>query len=367
LEILDFWILISIGIGGCFAFILIYLIYGGSKHLSKSITEIPELTILLPFKNEMAILPDRVDRLKAQLRINPNIKLWLINDHSADLGDHNRHKLKTSDQVVLVNMPPEISGKKAVLSQAIKNAPTEWVLVMDADTDLPADLLQPRAKILPPEASCILIPITPVKRKGWIPAFFDLDFLSLHYSGLASANNNRPLLANGACMLICRKAYLKTINLRKDWAEPSGDDVFTMFAIAKKYGVQSVKTLDMYDSPARVAFPKGFKNLWNQRTRWISKAGKIKNTWFRFVSVIVLMTQIVLIANGFLIWKYRELNWVTSITIAIILVEIVYLAIGSARLHRQDLWVFIIPAVLIYPFYLLSLLIFSTFAKSKWK
>ncbi len=238
---------------------------------------------------------------------------------------------------------------------------------MDADTDLPDNLILPNAEILPADAKCVLIPITPVKRKGWIPAFFDLDFLSLHFAGLASANNNSPLLANGACMLICRKAFVSTIDQREDWTEPSGDDVFAMFAIANMYGNHVVKTLDLYDSPARVHFPSRLKELWYQRTRWISKTGQIKNTWFQFVSIIVLLTQVVLIANGFLIFKYPELYTAFIITISIILTEIVYLAIGAERLNRRDLWVFIIPAVFIYPFYLLALLIFSIFAKSKWK
>lgn len=346
---------------------LTYLIYGGFRRKSHLVKAIPELTILLPFKNEMAILPGRMSSVKTLLNSNPNLKLWLLNDHSSDLGAHNRCELEVCEQIILMDMPAGVHGKKAVLAHAIKQATTDWVLFMDADTDLPDDLFLPNAEILPANAKCILVPITPVKRKGWVPAFFDLDFLSLHFAGLASANNHRPLLANGACMLICRKAYLNTIEQREDWSEPSGDDVFAMFAIAKTYGKRAIKTLDLYHSPARVHFPNRFKQLWNQRTRWISKTGQIKNNWFQFVSVIVLLTQIALIANGFLIFKYPEFNSALIVTVAIILMEIVYLAIGSARLHRRDLWVFIIPAVFIYPFYLSSLLIFSIFAKSKWK
>lgn len=367
MEILNLWNLFSIGIAGSFILVLAYLIYGGYRRKSHQINVLPELTILLPFKNEMASLPASVSRLKIQLDANPNVMLWLLNDHSADLGDYNRHELEVCEQIILVDMPPETTGKKAVLSHAIKEVSTDWVLVMDADTDLPEDLILPNAKVLPDDAKCVLIPITPVKRKAWIPAFFDLDFLSLHFAGLASANNHLPLLANGACMLISREAYLNTINQREDWSTSSGDDVFAMFAIAKIYGRHTIKTIDLYDSPARVHFPIRFEELWNQRTRWISKTGQIKNTWFQFVSVIVLLTQFALIANGFLIFNFLEFNTVFIITIAVILVEIVYLAIGSARLHRRDLWVFIIPAVFIYPFYLLSLLIFSIFAKSKWK
>lgn len=367
MEILNLWNLLSIGIASSFILVLIYLIYGGYKRKPQPTKAIPELTMLLPFKNEMTILPDILSRLRTLLRANPNVKLWLLNDHSSDLGDHNRHELEVGRQIILKNMPPEVTGKKAVISHAIKDTCTDWVLVIDADTDVPQELIIPNAKILPSDAKCILVPITPVKRKGWIPAFFDLDFLSLHYAGLASANNNLPLLANGACMLICRKAYLNTIDQRSDWSESSGDDVFTMFAIAKMYDNHAIKTLNLYDSPASVHFPNRLKELWNQRTRWISKTGQIKNNWFQFVSVIVLLTQLVLIVNGFLIFKYLELSSTFIISIAVILVEIVYLAIGSARLHRRDLWVFIIPAVFIYPFYLLSLLIFSIFAKSKWK
>src|SRR5690554_3062099 len=351
-------------IGGGFCFILYYLIYGCYKPKSQFVDSVEELTVLIPFKNEMAILPEKVRRLKSQLEKNPDITVWLLNDHSSDLGDFNRHRLETNEQIILKNIPASVDGKKAAVSYGIQQARTEWILVMDADADLAPGILSPKAKIIPSGAKCILIPLAPEKRKGRIPAFFGLAFLSLHVAGLASANYNLPLLANCACMLVSREAYIDTMEQRTDWLEPSGDDVFLMFAIAKKYGRNAVKVLDFFKSPAQVYFPTQFKKLWHQRLRWISKTGQIKNTWFQIVSGTVLLTQISLIVNGFIIMKSPVSDMILIITTTIFLTEIVYLAIASARLHRKDLWMFIIPAVFIYPFYLLSLLIFSIFAKS---
>lgn len=367
METADLYVMAFFLVAGIFVSILIFLIVHGIRSKAKPNSELNGLTILIPFKNEKAVLANLVNGLNEKINLNPLITVWLLNDHSTDFEAADLENLKLSDQIKLLAPIKGITGKKAVWNEAITRVKTDWVLIMDADTDPPESLFTPNLKIIPNGAKCILIPIIPSKRKGGIASFFDLDFLSLHFAGLASANANKPLLANAACMLIERDAYLESAKSRTDWTEPGGDDVFSMFAIAKTFGGASIATLSAPDSYARVGFPAGAHALWRQRQRWISKTGKIKNSWFQFIAWTVFITQILFLVSLILLLNTSSGIFTLFVVSILIIAELIYLVIASAKLKRPDLLPYILPAIFIYPFYLLALVILGTFAKPKWK
>ena len=347
--------------------VLAFLILSDLRSWAHIKDELNGLTVLITFKNEMAHLPELVVELNKKIYLNPRVSVWLLNDHSTDLSAANFAKLELNDQIKLFPPTHGLTGKKAVWRDAISRVATDWVLIMDVDAEPPESLFNVGQKIIPRGAKLLLIPIIPTKRKGAINSFFDLDFLSLHFAGLASAKANKPLLANAACILINREAFLESAVERNDWTEPGGDDVFAMFAIAKTFGSGVINILQNPNSFARVRFPEKMVSLWNQRLRWISKTGKIKNPWFQFVSLTVLITQIFFLGSPVLIFIYEPDTLTILSASLIIIAELIYLVWASAKLKRPDLWLYILPAIFIYPFYLLALVIFGTFAKPKWK
>lgn len=356
------WLIFALSL--VFAALLVFLLMGLFKK-NKKLQPIPTLAIVLAFKNEAHQLPQVIARFQKLLEYNQQLNIILVNDHSTDEFAKTIKQIDRENQIKVFDLPIGLSGKKAAVSYGIEKVSTSWVLVIDADTEIPKELILPNTKILHSTTRCVLVPLHPKREKGILRKFFDLEFLSLHVAGLASANVNLPLLANGACMFICRKAYLKTKEKRTDWNEPSGDDVFTMFAISELYGRDSITVL--HGVLACVHFPKGGKKLFNQRLRWVAKTGKIKNGWFQFVSVLVLISQLVVIACLWNIVKYGFSVVAALSLLCVLLAEIVYLTIACFYLQRRDLWVIIPVAILLYPFYLVVLLIFSTFAKPKWK
>lgn len=357
---------ISVVILVAFATLLLLFLVVLTKGKKKEYAAIRDITVVIPFKNEMKYLPDQLKMYQKFLAENPFLNFILVNDHSIDLTKEFRLQIAVIDRLSMVDLPKNMYGKKAAISLAVERATTKWLLIADADTRIPQEILKPESRILPHEALCVLVPIRPKKTGRWINALFDLEFLSLQVAGLASANIHLPLLANGACMLICRKAYLQTKALRTDWNMASGDDVFTMFAISKYYGRNKISVLPQKNAMAEAAFPERFAELFSQRVRWVSKSGGVKDFWFRMVSFLVVASQIVLVIFG-LKWFLSDSLFVGNLLIAVLSIEILYLGIAAFRFKRMDLLPSIVPAILIYPFYLMVLLIFSTFAKPKWK
>lgn len=367
METADLFGLAFLVVAAVFGSMLFFLIFHIHRTRTEGVEALRELTILIPFKNEMNHLPDMIAGLKSKIEINPAVKVWLLNDHSTDMAAADVERLELNDQIKLIPPVKGITGKKAVWNDAISRVKTEWVLIMDVDTTPPESLFSPHIKLIPHGAKCLLIPIIPLKRAGAVASFFDLDFLSLHFAGLASAKANKPLLANAACMLLNRRAFIESAKDRVDWSEPGGDDVFAMFAIAGAYGSKSISVPGSDKFFASVHFPERAAALWHQRQRWISKTGKIANPWFQFVSWTVLTTQILLLTSLFVLMIYPFAHFTLFAALMIIIAEIIYLAVASAKLKRGDLWPYILPAIFIYPFYLLALVIFGTFAKPKWK
>jgi len=351
---------------GFFLILAFLLINGLKSKKTQDELAISELTILIPFKNEMTVLPTFVERLK-KVVLNSKVEIWLLNDHSTDITRQNIEALNLNGRIFLYNSDHGITGKKAVLNAAIKRVKTEWLLLMDADAEPPNIIFAGSTFAISKDAKCVLIPLRPKKSKGLVSGFFDLDFISLHFAGLASANGGKPLLANAACMLINRQAYLESLSNRKDWNEPSGDDIFAMFAISKAFGPKSIAVLNSESDFVNVTFPTGISAFWAQRLRWISKTGKVASSWFQIVAWCVLLTQILFLICMFQILTLKVEKFTVIAAGVLILLEIAYLIMASARLKRRDLWIYILPAIFIYPFYLLALVIFSTFAKPKWK
>ncbi len=354
-------------IGAVFVSILLYLLWSPARSFSKHSVTLEKLTILVPFKNEANRLPGLIRCLREALISKPHFKVRLLNDHSTDLSTQFIADLALTDQISLHHAGEKVFGKKAVLTEAITQISDLWVLTMDADTELPKYFFDHLEKVISDGDKSVLIPISPVKREGIVPAFFDLDFLSLHFAGLKSAALGRPLLANGACMLINREAYVESMPYRNDWNEPSGDDVFAMFAIARRFGRKAISVSTLSNPQVLVSFPSAFRKLWHQRLRWIAKSDRIDSTWFKFVAISVLTIQVALIIAAILITQGYFSYIGIAMVFVVLIIEILFLAIATTKLNRKDLWIYIVPSVFIYPFYLLTLGIFSTFAKPKWK
>lgn len=367
LEIIDYYTLASILLAVAFATLVVSILLGFFRVHHTKYEHITELTVLVPFKNESIQIMPFLEHLRNVILSDVSVTLLFLNDHSQDLNPELVKEIQKDAYSRMVNLPDNLHGKKSAVKYGVQQAKTTWILQLDIDTVPSSELLFPSDKRIPKGAKMVLVPLHPQKAKGVISSFFALDFLSLHFTGLGMARLGVPVLSNAAAMFLNRKAYLKACEIRTDWNEPSGDDIFSMMAIKKLFGSKAIKVVPALYPLASVLFPKGFKALWNQRLRWISKVGQVQNFWFQTVSWIVLLVQILLL-SGYIFIAINGSNHTILVSMAIIFVsEIILLAFASIFARRTELLVYLIPAVLIYPFYLLALIISSAFKRPSWK
>ncbi len=367
MEIPDIYIFIPLFLTLVFITLVINILWGFFRAPSSEFEQLTQLTVLVPFKNESKIISAFLEHLRAIIPSDKPVTVVFVNDHSVDLTPEMTYEIESFENFRILNLPDGLHGKKNAVRYGVERAETTWILQLDIDTLPKSEIFSRVDQLIPDEARMVLVPLHPKKSRGIIPAFFALDFLSLHFTGLGLARLGMPVLANAAAMFLNREAYLEACEIRTDWNEPSGDDIFVMMAIQKIFGPKAIKVVpDLYPL-ATVVFPKGLKALWNQRQRWISKVGQVSNSWFQVISWMVLLVQI-LILFGYIFFATTGLKPTIAVSMAVIFAsEIVLLAFAVIFARRWELLAYLIPAVLIYPFYLLALIISSAFKRPSWK
>jgi len=122
------------------------------------------------------------------------------------------------------------------------------------------------------------------------------------FSGLMAATAGSckmgfPLMCNGANLAFERKAYLETRDSDDDLRYPSGDDLFLMMKIRKKYGARSVKYLFAEEAVVVTKAKKTLQEFFSQRLRWVSKSRGYTDPIVMAVAIVTWLFNFLLIST----------------------------------------------------------------------
>ncbi len=324
-----------------------------------------KLSILIPFKNESG-LDDQLEYL-LKLVSGTEIKVFWVDDFSDSIPRCFLEAVEDIPNFNLIRRNAGKPGKKQAISCGMKYIATEWVLLMDADTQPDSGFFSGGSLPAKKDWKMILLPVAPVFLKGIVRSFFDLEFLTLQMVTHAAARLGCPLLANGAALLVKRDSYLETQPYRSDFHIPSGDDIFALFAFRRRFGSKSIGSLAGTIEPFKAEFPKSPVKLWNQRLRWVSKTGQVKNFWYQFISFLVLAGNISFIYFAIAFFNKANTGLATTSMLVYLASAIAFLFTAMNFNNRRQLSLLLIPAIFVYPFYLSALITASAIRKPKWK
>jgi hypothetical protein len=230
-------------------------------------------------------------------------------------------------------------------------AHTEWVLTSDSDTRISPKLSFYLAEVVQSYKAC-LIPIAPAKSKGAASALFAAEFMVLQGVGVAFAKWGRAILANGAALLIQRDAYFATCAYRKDWDINGGDDLFTIFAIQSRFGPNAVGVLLSLEPLAEATFGESLAQLWRQRLRWIAKVPDVSKPLFTAVAWLVVLANLCAVGLLTAITLDLHLAYAPLLLGLKFAPEIAVVAWGVSYFRRWDVLPWILPMLVVYPFYI---------------
>ncbi len=317
-----------------------------------------DVTIVIPVRNEMSRLPTLLQEIELLCQRSPGLEVILVDDHSSTVW---WEELTIPESIVVIAQKEK--GKKFAIKNGVERASNSIIFQCDADLDLGGvkfDLWERSENEL-----FSLVPLSPSKGRGLIRKFFDVEFSVLHFIGLESMKRGRPLLSNGAALIYSKQAFLDTVQDRDDWELASGDDMFLMIAIQKKWGSKSLGVVRI-DKPVPVGFPNSLKILFNQRVRWAGKSPKVESIWFKAVTILSAIVILGLPIMLLLALK-SDADVLLSTTIGMWVV-LGFISIKAVRvLYRSDLLGYVPLFMLIYPFYLFMLLIAILTRRPDWR
>lgn len=262
------WVYITLHVlfyGVLFSFALLAL-YRKLKP-KKATIKLEEITLIVPFRNEINNLPNLLRDLRKQEKL-PH-KFLFVNDHSSDEGSALIKNQFNEFDLEVLGLPDDRSGKKEAIKYAMDHVTTAYCLTLDADVKLEKDYFMDLELL--EEADMWILPVR-MSGKSFFSQLASIDFTLSNILNRCFTIFKRPVLASGANLLFSVGSY-KEAAVTDHFDVLSGDDMFLL----RDFRANDFDVRITADSRLSVstAAPSNFKEWIDQRVRWISKTQRV--------------------------------------------------------------------------------------------
>ncbi len=306
------------------------------------------VSVIIPYKNEAEHLWSVTESLINQSLDKSKYELIFVNDNSTDNGKQILEQYFGHIRNVKLIDNQYKTGKKFAIRTGIEHAAGTLIVTTDADSisnaERLAEVLEFYRKYRP---KMIILPVF-MSGRNRFEKMQALDFLSLTASGYGAAALGRPILCNGA-NLAFEKSVFWEFQKQYRYDIPSGDDVFLLHAVKKKYRKQ-IKFLNSKTASVTCAAEPTLTKLIAQRTRWSAKSK-------HFIDFDTLITAfIVLIINAYIPILISLSVWMLNAKLLLPLVfklfaDALFLFIFAKRYQQTDLLKVLIPTWFVSPIF----------------
>lgn len=356
-------------------FLLIYsslvliMIYGWNKPAMKESPDNIKVTVsvIVAFRNEQKHFPGLIKNLYLQDYPQDQIEIIFINDHSSDLSlkmiqEHDKQHL-----VQVLELSKNQQGKKQAIAKGIAHAKGDLILLTDADCSFSASWIRSMVDAWKTTNSKLILgPVRYSSPKNIAQHLFNLDFMSLTGAGAALANAGQPIMGNAANLLVQRECFPKTGDALMP-SESSGDDVFLIHHL-KKQGASSISFLKDPGCIVDTESPMNIKEFIQQRIRWASKSKNYRDTQSILVAaVIFLFNSYLLIMPFFILFQGKSFLWLVLLLGTKSLLDFFFLYPIARFYGHQKSLLWLIPANLLYPFYIVFTAFRAWWGRFSWK
>ena len=273
------------------------------------------ISIIIPARNEALNIKACLDSICNQQYPAHLFEVLVVDDHSTD----NTASIVSSyatQNVKLISLKDFVIGtelnayKKKAIEMAIEHSSGELIITTDADSIVPPRWLSTIAAFYEKNhPSFIVMPVCFTVSNDLLPVFQSLDFMTLQ--GITGAVVHKKILSmcNGANLAYTRAAFDKVNGFANIDTIASGDDMLLMGKIMKKYP-QQIGYLFNKDAIVSTAPMSTWKDFFNQRIRWASKATHYKdNSIFLVLLLVYLLNLLLLLLPVGFFWDDGLWKW----------------------------------------------------------
>ncbi len=259
--------------------------------VNNSIDKEVHVSVVIAVRNESSNIQKLLKQIINQDYNSSLFEIIIINDHSTDNTLRLIHEFKAKNlQLKITIIDATGSGKKNALSEGISISSGELILTTDGDCNVKQEWVRGVVDYYNYTSSKVILgPVVYENEKTYLQKLFSLDFISLVASGAGSVGVGLPLMGNGANLAFTRDVYFATKGEGNSEKYTSGDDVFLIHNVSKKYGADAIGFLQNCNAIVSTKPPSNFSQFFNQRIRWASKASGYQLIWPILVAVTVFL------------------------------------------------------------------------------
>jgi poly-beta-1,6-N-acetyl-D-glucosamine synthase len=279
--------------------LILFLLYASLVlwfwHLWRSLPEfktaLPEhlfISVIIPARNEEKNIGRLLDSLQIQQFPPGNIEVIVIDDHSTDdtaaiVKQYAAVRLLQSTETGIN------SFKKKAIESGIQKATHPWIVCTDADCTASPRWLNTLSSFTSQNGSVFLAaPVFMECNGSLLQRFQQMDFMMLQAITGAVVNKGMMPMSNGANIMYNKNIYSELKGFKDIDHIASGDDMLLMnkFLTAHPGKVHYVKSPDAIVNTLPM---KSWKEFFNQRIRWASKARNYRDAGIFSVLLVVYL------------------------------------------------------------------------------
>ncbi len=273
-----------------------------------------KVSIIIPARNEEENVGNLLNSLQNQTYPKNLFEIIVVNDHSTD---GTTEIVKKFPGIILIDLKEDSlnSYKKKAIEQGIHAASGKLIITTDADC-LPSPKWLEIIISFYEENNSVFIaaPVVLQNNSSPIQIFQALDFLVLQGITAASVYKQVHSMCNGANLAYEKKAFAEVNGFEGVDKIASGDDMLLMHKIWEKFPGR-VHYLKSKEATVSTQPMKTWKEFFNQRIRWASKAKFYDDKRIFGVLLFVYLFNLsflALLVSGFwlpVLWLYLIALW----------------------------------------------------------
>lgn len=284
--------------------------------IKKDEVSVTKFSIIIPARNEAENIEACIKSILNQNYPLNLFEIVVVDDYSTDTTpDIVRNMQKEYDNLHLIQLEKLLqqkqinSYKKKAIEFAIQKATGKFIATTDADCILPVNWLQSfDTYIQKHKAVFIAGPVRFQDSGSFVSKFQCLDFMSLQGITAAAVGAGFHSMCNGANLAYSKKVFIEVGGFKGIDNIASGDDMMLMHKIYK-LNKKGIGFLYSKDAVALTKPMPTWKDFFNQRIRWASKADKFDDKRIITVLALVYLLNVSFIAVPIIAFWYGKL-WV---------------------------------------------------------
>lgn len=326
-----------------------------------------KVSVIIPARNEEENIGRLLDALTRQDYPPGLTEIIVVDDHSSDAT---AGIVRKYPGIRLISLAAENinSYKKKAIETGIAAASGEFILTTDADCIPPKGWIKQMVSFaMEKNAVFLAAPVLMKSNSSLLQVFQSMDFMVLQAITGAVVHSKQMSMCNGANIAYSKEAFYKAGGFGGIDEIASGDDMLLMYKIWKQ-NPSGVHYLKSKEAIVTTLPQTTWKDFFNQRIRWASKATKYEDKRVFPVLLLVYLFNLgfgVILVAVFICaayWKWLLIFWAAKT-----LVELPLFITTAKFFNRLSTvkWFFLFQPLHIL--YTLFSGLLSRFGKYEWK